>query len=281
MKIGLIADTSCDLTPSLKKDLAVDWVPFQLTVNGVPTFIDNEDMDLQAMISAMTASKEAVATACPGPEEFAAQMRKYDECVVVTISSKLSGSYNAAVVAKDLVLEETPEKKIHLVDTKSACGGETRVAMEVRALEEKGLGFDELCAQLDDFVANMHTTFVLENLSNLVKNGRMSKVAGAAAMVLGIHPVLRAEEGEILMEQKVRGMSNALKALVEKVAEYTKDQPKNSMPMAIAHCNAQDRAKDVKKMIEKQCPAISKIEIVPTKGLSSVYANVGGVVLAY
>ena len=281
MRFGLIADTSCDLTPELNEKLQVEWVPFKLTVKDVPTFIDDENMKVEDLLVAMRASSEAVSTACPNPEEFAALMRGYDECFVITISSKLSGSYNAALVARDLVLEEHPNKKIHVLDSLAACAGETRIAMEVRRVEELGLSFEESAQKLDEFVANMHTVLVLENLSNLVKNGRLSKVSGAAAMVLGIRPLLKAEEGEILMEKKVRGTAAALSALVDRVAELTRRLPDKTVPVALAQCNCPERAQDVKKMLLTKCPAIAYVEVVPTKGLSSVYANEGGIVVAF
>ncbi len=282
MRIGLIADTSCDLTPELRKELQVDLVPFKLTVQGYPPFTDDDDMKIEELIAAMSSVKQAVTTACAGPEEFAGHMRRYNECVVISISGKLSGSYNAAMVAKAMVQEESPNKKIHVVDTKSACAGETRAAMEMRSLEKRGLPFEELVEELEKFVAQMESVFVLDDLSNLIKNGRLGKVAGAAATVLGIRPLLRADkEGEIVMVNKLRGTEAALQALVAHVAAGTKNAPAGSVPLALAHGNAPLRAEKVKNMLIKSCPALSEITVVPTKGLSTVYANIGGIVLAY
>ena len=172
MPIRILADSCCDLTPTLKNLLGVTLIPLELRP-GSACLTDDETLDPFELLKLMKATKEATKTACPAPETYAAAMRAGDECIVITLSSKLSGSYNAACIGRDMVLEEEPEKKIFVLDSESASAGETRLALQLFDLIRAGLPFEEVVAQICPFRDRMHTLFVLEDLSNLIKNGRI------------------------------------------------------------------------------------------------------------
>lgn len=281
MAIQLIADTSCDLTPALQNILQVRLVSFRITV-GERNFIDDASLALPELLAAMKACKASPSTACPSPEEFAAAMRAGEESFVITISGKLSGSYNAAMAARGMVLEETPEKRIHVFDSESAAAGETLLALFLHDAVAAGKSFDEIVAEGTAFVARMRTRFVLEDLGNLVKNGRISKAAGMVGTVLNLRPIMADNgHGEILCLEKVRGTQNAMRRLVELICESTRDALKSSLILVIAHCNCADRAAELRRELLAKCSALREVISVPTAGLSSVYANDGGVVLAY
>lgn len=282
MAITLIADTGCDLTDALKNLMKVRLVPFKILV-GESHFVDDENLDTRALLAEMKRCKAATGTACPSPEEFAAEMRAGDECIVITISSKLSGSYNSALVAKNMVLEEIPDKKIAIIDSESAVSGETRLALLAHELSQAGLSFEETVAQLEDLAKNrMHTFFVLESLDNLIKNGRISKAAGVLGSMLSLRPVMSDDgNGEIACKEKVRGTANAMKRLVEIICETTQDAAKGSVQMVISQCNCADRALALKKELLTRCAAVKDVLIVPTYGLGTVYAYDGGIVVAF
>lgn len=281
MQMQIIADTSCDLTPALANLLQVQLVSFRLNI-GARTFVDDEKLDQKELLAAMKAHNGPATTACPSPEDFAERMRACESCFIITISSKLSGCYNAAMVARDMVLEECPDKKIHVFDSESATSGETRIAMLLREYIDAGMAYEEIVTQVSSFIATMHTRFVLEDLSNLVKNGRISKAAGLVGTMLNLRPIMADNgHGEIVALEKVRGTQNAMRRLVELIAEATRDTVASSLTMVISHCNCLERAMELKKEILAKCAAFHEIILVPTGGLSSVYANNGGVVLAF
>lgn len=281
MKIQIIADTSCDLTPALANLLQVDFVSFRLNI-GDKTFVDDRTLEQKDLLAAMKAHNGPAHTACPSPEDFASKMRAAESCFIITISSKLSGCHNAAMVARDMVLEETPDKKIHIFDSESAAAGETRIALLLHNFILSGMEFDEIVEKAEKFIETMHTRFVLEDLSNLVKNGRISKAAGLLGTMLNLRPIMSEDgHGEIIALEKVRGTQNAMRRLVEIIADGTKDLMRESQTMVIAHCNCLERASDLKKEILEKCTAFTEVILVPTAGLSSVYANNGGVILAY
>ncbi|MEG2595869.1 MAG: DegV family protein [Ruthenibacterium sp.] len=281
MDIQIIADTSCDLTPALANVLRVSLVSFKLSI-GADTFIDDASLDVKQLIATMKAYKGAAATACPSPDDFATYMRKTKESVVVTISSHLSGCYNSALVARVMVLEEDPTRKIHVFDSESASAGETRVALLLRDMIDADLPFEEIVTRGTAFIATMRTRFVLEDLGNLIKNGRISKAAGLLGTMLNLRPIMSEDgHGEIICLEKVRGTQNSMRRLVEIVAETTQTLAKGSTTMVLSYCNCVERATELKKDILAKCTAFDKIIMVPMAGLSTVYANDGGVIVAY
>ena len=281
MKIGIIGDSSCDFTDEIKAQIDAKIAPLRVTVED-RDFIDDDSLNLEELLEAMRESKKAASSACPSPAEFAELMEEYDVCFVVTLSSKLSGSYNSALVAKDMVLEEHPEKKIHVVDSKSASSGQTLLALAVAEMVEEGKTFEEIAEKVEEQRKTMRTVFVLGDLDNFIKNGRLSKVAGLVANMLSIKPVLADDgQGEIIMLDKIRGTESALKRLTERVAEFSADKDEKTVKMVLSHCNNPQRAQQVKDMILTACPAIQQITVVNMHGLSSMYANEGGIIVAF
>ena len=281
MKIGIIGDSSCDFTDELRERIGAKIAPLRVTVEG-KEFVDDENLKLEELLEAMRKAKSASSSACPSPAEFAAFMEMYEACFVVTLSSGLSGSYNAAEVAKSMVLEQYPEKKIHVINSESASSGQTLLALAVVEMEKEGKTFEEIVEAIEIKKAEMRTVFVLEDLDNFIKNGRLSKVAGVIATALSIRPVLADDgHGEIIMLDKVRGTANALNRLVERVAEFSAGKEDKSVSMVLSHCNNAARGQEVMDMILKACPAIAEITMVNMHGLSSMYANEGGIIVAF
>ena len=282
MSIQLIADSCCDTTPELQQRLGLAKAPLKINIAGGKTYIDDGGVDIPTLIADMKASKAAASSACPSPEEFAELMRPCDECFVVTLSSKLSGSYNAARNARDLVLEDEPGKRIHILDSASASAGETRLALFAQACLDAGNDFDTAVRRVESFAAGMRTLFVLEDLSALVKSGRLNKVSGIVASILSLCPVLGADgHGEIKMVAKARGMQNALRRLTEIVGQETAGAPPRSVTMVLAYCQAEERAESLKMQLKASCPAIGKVLVVPTGILSTMYVGNGGIVVAF
>lgn len=281
MSIGIITDSCCDLTPQMRCQMGADCVSLKISV-GDSVFVDDAQIDLPRLRDEIRRCKSAATTACPAPEEYAEVMRKYDCCVVVTLSARLSGSYNSAMVAKGLVQEEFPDKKIHIFDSRSASSGEVQIALQAYELAQAGCSFEELVLQVEEKHNHMHTLFILEDLSTLMKNGRLNKVVGTVATLLSLRPIMCENgQGEIAMLDKVRGTQRSLARLTELVGEYTANCAAKSVRMVLSHCNCQERGETLRDMLLSQCPALSEVLLVATWGLSTVYANEGGVVAAF
>ena len=276
MSYKIVADSCCEFPAEYEKDPHYERVPLGLEVED-ELIMDDENFDQAYFLKKVAMSQKCPKSFCPSPEKFMEAYRTEAENVFVfTLSSKLSGSYNSAELGKKLYHERYGEKNIFVCDSESASCGETQLSMLAASWSEQGLAFDEICGRLSDFRGHMNTYFVLDNLETLRKNGRLSGVKALVASTLSIKPVMGATKGEIIQLGQSVGIKKALAKMAETVAkEAVNPQEKTLM---ITHCNCPQRAESVKKMIlEKiQC---RDVLIMDTKGVSSMYANDGGVIV--
>ena len=278
MSYKIAIDSCGELLNEWKDDERIESVPLTLMVGG-ESIIDDETFDQKDFLKKVAACPECPKSACPSPERY---MKAYeceaDHIYAVTLSSELSGSYNSAVLGKSLFLEDNPGKKIHVFNSKSASGGESLIAMKIVECEEKGLSFEEVIETVDKYIEEMSTFFVLENLETLRKNGRLSRVKALVASALNIKPVMGSTpEGSICQLDQARGMNKAIVKMVEHVGE--KGINIHEKNVAITYCNCPERAKMLEEAIrERLNPA--KIVVMDTAGVSSMYANDGGVIVA-
>lgn len=282
LDIRIITDSGCDMSVEFEKTLGlpIRTVPFLLEVASEE--ILDEELDISLLLEKMKSTRHGAKTACPSPEEFAGHMRGADLCYVITISSRLSGCYQSAVMARDMILEENPAAQIYVFDSESASAGETRVVLEICNCVKEGLPFFATVERVNHLIHTMKTRFVLDDLSNLMKNGRLSLVTGLMGMLMQIRPILADNGmGEIISLESVRGMKRAVGRLVELVADATKDAVKDSVTMVMSYCHCAERAAALEAELRRFCPAIGSIFKVPTKGLATIYANDGGIVLAF
>ena len=243
------------------------------------TFIDDESFNQKMFIEKVANSPNCPKSSCPTPELFMEQFDLADECYVITLSSKLSGSYNSACVAKQLYEEEHEGKKIHIFDSKSASSKQTLIYKKIEELKQKGCTFEEVVEQVETYIADTETMFVLESLEALRKNGRLSKVKALVATALNIKPLMGADsEGNIIQLGQARGVNKALQKLIDSIGE--KKQDIKNRRLVIAHCNCESRAKWVKEQIEKVYE-FAEIIIVETAGISTLYASDGGIIVAF
>ena len=278
MRYKIIIDSCGELLDEWKKDECFESIPLTLMV-GAEQIIDDETFDQAEFIDKVAACPECPKSACPSPERY---MRAYDceaeHIYAVTLSSELSGSYNSALLGRDLIMEDHPDKKIHVFNSRSASIGESLIGMKIQECEEAGMSFEEVVSTVEHYIEGQHTFFVLENLDTLRKNGRLSKVKALVASALKIKPVMGATpEGTICQLDQARGMNKAIVKMVDHIGEKGINIPEKTV--AITHCNCPERAKMLEEAIrEKLHPA--KIVVMDTAGVSSMYANDGGVIVA-
>jgi DegV family protein with EDD domain len=277
MKYKIVVDSCCELPDSLKNDERFEIVPLTLTVGSVYDKIDDENFDQKEFLAAVASCPECPKSACPSPESFMnAYITSAEHVYVVTLSSRLSGSYNSAVLGKNLYHENYGDKDIYVVDSKSAACGETQIALKIVELEEQGLSFNEVVEKIEDYVKNLNTYFVLETLDTLRKNGRLSRVKAFVASTLNIKPVMGADDGSILQIGQGIGMKKGLAKMAEAVVkDAVHPEIKRLM---ITHCNNIKGAESIKKQILEKINVKETI-IMDARGVSSMYANDGGVIV--
>ena len=278
MRYKIVIDSCGELLDEWKDDEHFESVPLTLMV-GADQIIDDETFDQLSFLKKVADYPECPKSACPSPERY---MKAYDceaeHIYAVTLSSELSGSYNSALLGKNLLLEDHPEKKIHVFNSCSASIGQTLIAAKIQECEEAGMSFEEVVSTVDRYIEGQHTFFVLENLDTLRKNGRLSKVKALVASALKIKPVMGStDEGSICQLDQARGMNRAMIKMVEQVIAKTPDSA--DKVLAISHCNCPARAQVLKEAFEERMK-LAKIIVLDTAGVSSMYANDGGVIVA-
>ena len=276
MSFKIIVDSCCELPEEYLQDPRFEIVPLGLEV-GDYQIQDDENFDQAEFLKKVAEYPKCPRSACPSPESFReSYCTEAEHVYVITLSSHLSGSYNSAVLGMNLYWEKYGKKQIHVIDSESASCGETQIAKKLVELEEQGLPFKEIVKQIEEFRSNVHTYFVLDNLETLRKNGRLTGVKALVASTLSIKPIMAGDKGNIVQRGQSIGMKKALRRMAEIVLEEvgeTKDRV-----LMITHCNAPERAETVKKILTEKAD-FKDCLIMDTRGVSSMYANDGGVIV--
>ncbi len=278
MKYQLIVDSCCELTQELKESLHAKSIPLKMIIDE-KEYVDDENLDLEEFLRVLKTVKVLPKSSCPSPGDYADAFIASDAefIFVVTLSSRLSGSYNSAMQGK-LIAEEAG-KKIHVFDSKSASAGELLIALKIKELVEKGLETQEIIDGVEAFIDKSIILFALENTDNLVKNGRMNSFLGKALTMLNIRLILSSDgNGNIKLVSKVRGGSEkAIENLADKIVERCGET--KGQTLVITHCKNTLAVKALIKSVKERC-SLGQIVIMPTGGLSSMYADIGGVLAA-
>ncbi|MBR4880210.1 MAG: DegV family protein [Clostridia bacterium] len=278
MKWGIIVDSGSDLLESF---LGLDGIGFESAPLKIITdnkeFIDDASIDIDELLTAMKKSAKS-SSACPNTAEFHEAMVKYDNCICVTITGALSGSYNAACVARDMIHEEHPEKNIKVIDCRAAAGVMELTVKYAASLIKKGLSFDEIAEMTESYCRERKISIALSTYDNLIKNGKMSHIAGLVASTLGIRAVSTFNEnGELVAKHKVRGEDKALCAMTGMALT---EGGLDGKDIVITHCKNEAGAEKLIAKLKEQWK-IKSITVRESRGLVTYYAMPGGVVLSY
>lgn len=277
-KWKIVVDSGCDYRQL--KNLAPDteFISVPLTIQvGDQAFVDDVNLDIDHMMEVMEASKSAAGSACPSPQAYQAAFEGTENIIVVTITGGLSGSFNAARVARDMYIEEHPEVNIHLVDSLSAGGEMDLIVDEINRLIATGMEFEELVQAITTYQENSKLLFVLAKVDNLVKNGRLSKLVGTVVGLLNIRMVGEASaEGKLELLQKARGHKKSVAAAFEEM----KKAGYNGGRIVMAHRNNDKFFQQFSELVKSTFPNAIVDQVAPS-GLCSFYAEDGGLLMGY
>lgn len=275
----IIIDSCGELTHRMKQSGIYETASLSMEVDG-DIITDDELFDQADFLRRVAASPECPKSSCPSPENY---MELYEgeekRIYVVTLSSELSGSYNSAQLGRKLWIEEHGDdgKQIYVFNSRSASVGETLIGLKIQECEEKSLSFEKVVSVVEDYIEGQHTYFVLENLDTLRKNGRLTGIKSFVASALNIKPVMGSTpEGTICQLGQARGMKRALVKMANQIAEERKATKEKIL--AIAHCNCPERAREVERMLLDRIHVKTSF-IVDTAGISTMYANDGGIIV--
>ena len=274
MKIRIVADSSANLKTDLSRSLVS--APLKITV-GEKTFVDDENLSVKEMADYLAAYNGKSGSACPGTGEWLEAFGDADWVFVVTITSNLSGAYNAARVAMEQHLEEHPDCKIHVFDSLSTAGEMKLIVEKIEELAAKGMEFEAICEEVNSYMKKTYLEFTLKSLRNLANNGRVSPAVAKLAGMIGLQLVGKASEvGTLEPTDKVRGEKKALLTIYKNM----KALGYNGGKVRIDHCLNLAAAEKLAEMIRSDYPQ-ADITIDVVGGLCCFYAEVGGLLIGF
>ena len=273
MKVRIVSDSSSNI-------YAMDGVDFASAPLRISTtekeYIDTADLDVAGMVDDLSSYKGRSSSACPGVGDYLAAFDGYDEIYCVTISGNLSGSYNAAMTAKQQYEEEHPDAKVFVLDSLST-GGEMRLLLEkIKEFVLKGTAFESICKELLEYQKHTSILFSLESVHNLANNGRVNPAIAKIVGLVGLRIIGDGEDGKLNPTDKCRGEKKAISTLF---ANMKKAGYKGGK-LFIDHCLNEGGAVALKNLILSEFPN-AIINIGKNGGLCSFYAERGGLIIGY
>lgn len=277
MSYKIIVDSCGELPERCKNDPHFESVPLSMQVDEY-LIVDDETFDQADFLKKVAESPNCPKSSCPSPERYMeAYSCEAEHVYAVTLSGNLSGSYNSAILGKNLYHEEYGDKKIHVFDSCSASVGETLIALKIEECEKAGMSFEETVETVTAYREAQNTYFVLETLEVLRKNGRLSNLKAFVANALNIKPYMGATPvGQIIQLGQTRGINRAVLKMIDTLVDEVKN-PEDKL-VAISHCNCPARAEMAKNEILKRIN-VKDVIILDTKGISSMYASDGGIII--
>jgi len=278
VKYKIVGDSCFDRSAYIDEYVKPQIVPLTIRVDELE-LRDDERLDPLELIRLIKESKNGPKTAAPSPHDFLKSYEGADNVFVVTLSSNLSGTYSSAMVAKTMKEEGAGDTFVHVFDSRSATSAETLIGLKIRELAERDVEQQEIVDQVEEYISSMNTLFILESLDTLIKAGRISRLAGLIGNVLSIKPVMGADkEGNIYLVEKARGSNRAFGRLVELVGERAVDM--ENRVLGISHVNCREKAERLRDEIREKY-SFRDVIIVEARGITTVYAGEGGIVVAF
>jgi DegV family protein with EDD domain len=220
-RIAVVTDSTCDMGPEALASMGVPMVPLKIHF-GDDTYQDFVDFTPDEYYVKLVSDPRHPTTSQPSPKEFAEVYERlaadgYEGAVVVTISAKLSGTYESATLA----VKDAPIP-VRVVDSRFVSAAAALIVLEAVAARDRGEDLDGVEAAAIDAAGRAELFFVLDTLDYLVKGGRAGKAQGLAASLLNIKPVLRVKDGLIEPFKKVKGTRKAYQEMAAHVAAVSK-----------------------------------------------------------
>lgn len=282
MSYKIVVDSCCDLTAEMRGWENLQVVPLSLKIADYEIF-DDENFDQDDFIARMKANGGKAKSACPAPDAFKqAYEGDYDEVYVLTITDKLSGTYNSALQGKMLYEEEfNDNKKIHVFNSFATSGLETIVAQEIKRLGDEGKRFDDMVSYIEDYIVN-HTGlyFCLDSLDALKQNGRLFALAAGLLEKIHLKLICKAKEGNISPQGKDLTINRALVKMTKLITDEVAGKDLSDKKLVITHVCCKDRAEFVANKIAERA-AFGEVVILKASGLNSLYASDGGIIVSY
>lgn len=278
-KIKIITDGSCDLSHEVLNKFNISVVPLGVSF-GEEHYTAGVDIDNKEFYAKMKESKELPKTFCPSPENFCKEYQcEEDKIIVIALSSKLSGTYNSASLARDLYLSEHKEKDIRVIDSMTGSIGAGLLLIKAAKMISEGKDIDEIVEAIENLKEKISFYGTLETLENAIKGGRINPLAGKIIGALNFKAIVQIKDGVVKPIDKARGESNSIKKVANYITssiEDTKDKI-----LCLMHANCPEKAHKLLSIIEKthKFDEVYISEVGPVMGTYTSEGAVLGAVL--
>lgn len=275
MKIRLVADCSANICENLTYEAA--YAPLTICTSE-KEYKDTLDLDVPAMLQDFKGYKGTSSTACPSTIDWMEAFGEDSDVVLgVSLTSGISGCYNAAVIAAKEYMKEHKGSKVFILDSLST-GPELEVLLEkYQDYLNEGLEFEEITEKIQEYLKHSHLCFALESVDNFARNGRVSPLVAKAVGILGLRIVGRAsEEGTLEPLHKVKGEKRGVATLYQTM----KDEGYKGGRVSISHSYNEKAAELLKNTILEEYPN-ADLHITINRGLCCYYAEMGGLLVGF
>ena len=274
MSTKIVADSSSDL-------LELAGVPFESAplkiITAEKEYVDNASLDVLGMVTDLQNYSGRSSTSCPNAGDWLTAFGDADEVFCVTITATLSGSYNAAVQAKQIYEEQHPGRRVFVLNSLSTGPEMALIIEKLQELILEGRAFDDICSEVTKYAKKTGLLFMLESMRNLANNGRVSPLIAKMAGILSIRVVGKAsDQGDLEQLNKCRGEKKSLETIVQ----HLKSLGLKNGKVRIAHCFNENAGKALKELIQKEFSKV-QVEIYRCRGLCSFYAEKGGLLVGF
>lgn len=249
-KIKLVTDGSCDLSQEVLEKFNINVVPLGVSFKE-EHYIAGVDINNEEFYKKMKEQAELPKTFCPSPEGFAKAFEgEEDKVIVMALSSKLSGTYNSAVLAKELYESEHEDgKDIRVIDTLTGCIGAGLLLIKASKMISEGKDIDEIVKTIEESIPKIQFYGTLETLENAIKGGRINPLAGKIIGALNFKAIVQITDGLVKPIDKARGESNSLKKVANYITSNT--ETTEGKTLCVVHANCPEKADKIISIIEK------------------------------
>lgn len=274
MKYKIVSDSSSDLAKMQSDGFAS--VPLKI-ISENREYVDDASLDVPLMVTELLEYRGRLSTSCPSPLEWEEAFGDAENIFCITISSALSGSYNAAQIAKQNYETEHLNRHVYIIDSLSTGPGMKLIIEKLQEMIAKDMDFYTICTEIENYKKQTELLFMLQSIRNLANNGRVPVAIAKVAGLLNIRMIGRAsEEGKIELVDKCRGEKKAIRSIFQHILELNYHGGK----IRISHCMNEFVANEIKHLTLEKFPD-ADIEIYESGGLDSFYAEKGGIIIGF
>lgn len=281
----LVSDNSADLSKLEREKINVHCIPFYISFDGETFLKEEKDITIDEFYEKIKNDKTLYPkTSQPSPGDYEEVLRpilnRGEDIIVLTISSKLSGSYQSAVTAAQILKEEFKERKILILDGQNVSIGNNLIIRELARMRDDGLNIEDAFDKAKKISERTRVYFTIESLEYLKKGGRIGPASALVGGLLNLRPILQIHEGLVSPLEKVRGKRTAFKLIKEAVVDALKEST-DIVNVAVGHINDYEEASHFKSEIEKELGITISVPISTVGATIGAHVGPGALIFGY